>query len=116
MIEELAGVPNEKKYLKEYQKKYGKLNWKGKRYVLKCYRETINMTKEQYDEFINTLLQFEDMPDPKPFNLEELLNEPIDEEAGFLDEFADPENDKITLLDKIKLKFEILKREYFTKK
>lgn len=116
MIDEVKPHISDRKYLKEYQKKYGKLDWKGKRYVLKCHHDFENMTKEQYDEFINTLLQFEDMPDSKPFNLEELLKEPIDEEAGFLDEFADPENDKITLLDKIKLKFEILKREYFTKK
>ena len=44
----------DEEYLEKYQEKYGKLNIKGKEYVLKCKKETDNMTEEEIQKMFES--------------------------------------------------------------
>ena len=49
----------DEEYLEKYQEKYGKLNNKGKEYVLKCKKETDNMTEEEIQKMFEDWIDFE---------------------------------------------------------
>ena len=48
----------DEEYLEKYQEKYGKLNNKGKEYVLKCKKETDNMTEEEIQKMFESWCGF----------------------------------------------------------
>lgn len=50
---------SDEEYLLKYQKKYGKLDNKGKEYVLKCKKETDNMTEEEIQKMFEEWCDFE---------------------------------------------------------
>jgi len=49
----------DKEYLLKYQEKYGKLDNKGKEYVLKCKKEADNMTNEEIQKIFEGWCDFE---------------------------------------------------------
>jgi len=49
----------DKEYLEKYQEKYGKLDNKGKEYVLKCKKEADNMTDEESQKIFEGWIDFE---------------------------------------------------------
>ena len=50
----------DEEYLLKYQEKYGKLDNKGKEYVLKCKKEADNMTNEETKNFLYNIEHFFD--------------------------------------------------------
>ena len=49
----------DEEYLLKYQEKYGKLDNKGKEYVLKCKKEADNMTEEESQKIFEGWIDFE---------------------------------------------------------
>jgi hypothetical protein len=49
----------DEEYLLKYQEKYGKLDNKGKEYVLKCKKEADNMTDEESQKIFEGWIDFE---------------------------------------------------------
>lgn len=49
----------DEEYLLKYQEKYGKLDDKGKEYILKCKKETDNMTDEEIQKMFEGWIDFE---------------------------------------------------------
>lgn len=74
---------SDEKYLKLYQKKFGKLTEDAKKQVLDCYHHTI--TEEEWKEIVDALMQFKDWKPSDENNSEGLdMDAFTEEDIGYL--------------------------------